>query len=120
MSSHVSVRQPDLTFVQWALRRVEADITTWGLLTANSRASIRRAIADVRAVLDPVSRLREAELTAAKVLSLLSLLERLSSALHSARTVMTDDRRRALGLASQAHKRLLPYVQLSLFDGRGT
>lgn len=118
MSSYVLVKPEDLTFCLWCLRRIETDVATWGMLTADSRRSIRYFIESARRPISPISTLRQPEISVKTLREALALFEKLSSALHSARKVMTEDRRKALGLASQARKRLATYIQLDLFTSR--
>lgn len=119
-SESIYLKLEDVSFIHWVVVKVETDTATWAMLTFDSRQAIRKAIQNLRTEFAQLRRFAGAtlEVTAAKVRSLLALLEKLTSAVHSARKVMTEDRRRALGLISQAKKRLHAYIQLNLFGGR--
>jgi ribosomal 50S subunit-associated protein YjgA (DUF615 family) len=118
----ISLKLDDVNFVRWVVGRVEGDVATWGMLNYDSRQRIKVAVSDLRVVLGQLGRFAgvSLEVLPSKVRALLALLERLTSAVHSARKVMTEDRRRALGLIAQARKRLLAYIQLNLFGASET
>lgn len=119
-SESINLKLEDVSFIHWVVVKVETDTATWAMLTYDSRENIGKAARNLRREFAQLRRFAGVtlEVTPAKVRELLSLLERLTSAVHSARKVMTEDRRRALGLISQAKKRLHAYIQLNLFGGR--
>ena len=93
-------------------------VKTWGMLNHQSRGHIHKAAADVVKCYEQIASLRSAsvEVTAVKVRAAVIFLERLTAAVHSARRVMTDDRRRALGNIAQAKRKLVAYIQLNIFE----
>lgn len=116
--NYVTVNKQSYSFTLWAVNTVRADVATWGMLTQASRTRIEAAIRSVADDVRPIARLAptEVELTVAKVRGTLALLESLTQAVHSARKVMTDDRRHVLGLIARAKKGFRQYIQLDLFN----
>ena len=119
MSDYLKINPRDVGFSEWSARKVLEQVRTWGLLTHDSRTKIEKACGLVIEMTKPFTAYRDdVEVTPAKVKGILTALEKATTAVHSARKVMTNDRRRAMGLLAQAKGLLRPYIQLSLFgDG---
>jgi hypothetical protein len=101
----------------WTANKLKDIVQTWAMLTVNHRIKVNHAI---RLLVDDVRdiaslRCKEVTLYPTKLRGTIALVQNLSSAVHSARRVMTDDRRRALGLIAKARKGLEAHVQLDLF-----
>lgn len=115
----VSVDRRTLSFAWWAADKVRGDVATWGMLQSTHRTAIAEALIALFRALEPLVSLHNAhiDMRPAKVRELLRLVDVVSSRVHSARKVMTEDRRRALGLLARVKRGLQSYLQLSLFPG---
>lgn len=114
----VSIPLTIYSFTLWMLDKVRDDVAGWGLLTFDSRSKIRKALEAARDDVRPLASMRypnELMVYPSKLRGTLALLSTLSSTIHSARKVMTDDRRRALGLVARARRGIEAHVQLDLF-----
>lgn len=116
MPGTVHINPMDFRDVLYKVRLTLDAVKTWGMLNPQSRLAIEHAAADVVKCCSQIASLRSAsvEVTAVKVRAAVIFLERLTAAVHSARKVMTDDRRRALGNVAAAKRKLVAYIQLAL------
>lgn len=117
MSTNVDVFAGDFRQVTYHIRQTQTAVASWGMLTYDSRERIRKATdAALDACRGIASMSGTVTVTAAKVRACVALLENLTTAVHSARKVMTVDRRRALGTIAAAKRLLVSYIQLRLFE----
>lgn len=117
MPNTVNVNARDIANVLWLVRSVSRHVATWGSLVHLSRQRIELAVLDVNRCLGGLATLSgTVEVEVSKMRAAITFLERLTSAVHSARAVMTSDRRRALGIIASTKRKLVSYVQLKLFE----
>ena len=116
MMSTVKVNPAIFHNAFWTLGKLRTDMATWGLLCPDDRKSLDYAVQKIRAEFSPYSYMTKPfEIEVERLKELRGLFTKLGAGIYSARNVMTDDRRRALGMVKRITLDIDSYIQLNLF-----